>query len=243
MVVRRLKRLAEESGIFERYRPSQRPEKSVLFIGAGGHCRSVLGTCPPEALSRILLVDDDPDKWGATVVGITVMRGGLENALTGSVTGLPVPPGTEFLVTVGDNGARKRLYERARVGGLIPKQLGDKSSVGPGTIAMVDALVGPHSTLGKNSIINTGAIVEHDCRIGDHCHIGSGAILCGGVTVEEGVLVGAGAVVLPGVHIGAWSIIGAGAVVVKDVPGHKQVYGVPGRVTKNLACLEERAGG
>jgi len=52
--------------------------------------------------------------------------------------------------------------------------------------------------------------------------------------VKRGASIGSGVVILCGVTIGEGAMVGAGAVVTNDVPDHGLVYGVPGRLVRDV---------
>ena len=51
---------------------------------------------------------------------------------------------------------------------------------------------------------------------------------------KRNATIGAGANILPNVVFGENCIVAAGAVVTRDVPDHKVVMGVPGKVVRDL---------
>lgn len=153
--------------------------------------------------------------------------------------GLPVQHSAEaadeVIVTIGDNGMRRRVVERLRCkfpkGIVHPKAVfSQTANIGEGSVVMAGAVINAGTSIGKHSVINTCASVDHECQIGDYVHIAPGAHLCGLIQVGEGTLIGAGASVIPCVKIGRWCTIGAGAAVVSDIPDGATVVGVPGRI-------------
>lgn len=63
------------------------------------------------------------------------------------------------------------------------------------------------------------------------------------ITIGNNVWIGAGVNVMPGVRIGDNSVIGAGSVVTRDVPPNVVAAGVPCRVIKSIAELNEEEDG
>ena len=162
-----------------------------------------------------------------------------DNPSVNEQLGLPVQHSAEtvdeVIVTIGDNGMRKRVAEKLRCkfakGIVHPKAVFSlTANIGEGSVVMAGAVVNAGTVIGNHSVINTCASVDHECQIGDYVHIAPGAHLCGLIQVGEGTLIGAGASVIPCVKIGRWCTIGAGAAVVSDVPDGATVVGVPGRI-------------
>lgn len=162
-----------------------------------------------------------------------------DNPAVDEQLGLPVSHSVEdvdeVIVSIGDNGMRKRVAEKLRCkfakGIVHPKAVfSQTANIGEGSVVMAGAVVNAGTAIGNHSVINTCASVDHECQIGDYVHIAPGAHLCGLIQVGEGTLIGAGASVIPCVKIGRWCTIGAGAAVVSDVPDGATVVGVPGRI-------------
>ena len=162
-----------------------------------------------------------------------------DNPSVNEQLGLPVSHSVEdvdeVIVSIGDNGMRKRVAEKlsCKFAKAIvhPKAVfSQTANIGEGSVVMAGAVVNAGTVIGNHSVINTCASVDHECQIGDYVHIAPGAHLCGLIQVGEGTLIGAGASVIPCVKIGRWCTIGAGAAVVSDVPDGATVVGVPGRI-------------
>ena len=107
----------------------------------------------------------------------------------------------------------------------------------------------PGAVIGKNLFIDhgSGVVIGETVTIGDNVIIYQGVTL-GGTGKENGqrhpkignnVLIGAGAKVLGNIKIGDNVKIGSGAIVLKDVPNNSTVVGVPGRIIKKFANLQE----
>ncbi len=197
----------------------------LLVVGAGGHAKVVIDAarlCGYEIAGVIGSADGTPEVLGAPV---TTDPAGL-NA-------------SGFIVAVGDNHERARLFAEHQKLGLEPANVIHPSAViaqdaelGPGTFVAANVTVNPGARIGSNTILNTGCTVDHDCEIGVHVHIGPGANLCGGVVVGEGTLLGVGSCAVPRSRIGEWAVVGAGAAVTQNIPDRAVAVGVPARVTR-----------
>lgn len=209
-----------------------RPRCAIL--GGGGHARVLLDCVRASGIAEpVAILDTNPALWGTELFGVPIM-GGDERLSELAKQGI-----RHFVVGlggVGDNRARKRLFELAIRQGLVPLSIAHPSAIcspsaqlGPGSVLFPLAVVNAGARLGMNVIVNTGAIVEHDCQLSDHVHVATGARLCSTVCVGDQAHIGAGAVVRQCVSIGHGAIVGAGAVVVEDVSPDAVVAGVPAR--------------
>jgi len=209
----------------------------IVIIGAGGHASvaAEIITARSTLENRYELLgflDDDPKMIGTQVHGKPVL---------GSTKDLDQIPHGGIFIAIGDNQARRRVFQECILNGenvisLIHPESITASDVimGSGVMIAPGVVVNPGSTIGTNVIINTSASVDHHNAIADHVHIAPGVHLGGDVSIGEGTLVGIGAVVVPQCTIGAWSIIGAGAVVREPINDHILAAGVPAKAIKSL---------
>ncbi len=108
----------------------------------------------------------------------------------------------------------------------------------------------PGATLGRRFFIDHGAgvVIGETAEIGDDVTLFHGVTLGGTTwnkgkrhpTLGNGVVIGAGAKVLGAITLGEQVRVGANSVVVKDVPAHRTVVGIPGKVV--LRANEAAAG-
>jgi sugar O-acyltransferase (sialic acid O-acetyltransferase NeuD family) len=199
---------------------------SHLFVlGASGHAKVVVATARAAGYSTLELADDDPDKRGATLLGV---------AVTATVREVLSRPDATCVLAIGDNRARDALAAaaRCRFATIVhPDAIVDRSvELGPGTVVFAGAVIQPDTRIGAHGIVNTGASIDHDCVLGAAVHVAPGARLAGNVSLGDGVFVGIGAAIIPGRTVGAWTRIGAGAAVVTDLPADATAVGVPARV-------------
>ena len=207
---------------------------SLLLIGGGGHCKSVL-----DCILTLGKFDEigiiDSEKTGV-VLGVKTVGNDddLPRLFQEGWKSAFVSVGS-----VGDTRLRRKLYRMVReIGFSIPTIIDETAVVANDVKIAEGAFVAKHTTvnagsrIGECAIINTGAIVEHDCTIGAFAHISSGTTLCGQVVVGDDSHIGAGSVVKQQIQIGAHVLLGAGSVVVHDIPDDVKAYGNPCRAVK-----------
>lgn len=198
----------------------------MVLIGAGGHGKVVLDAALLAGINVELIFDHKP--VAEELFGIRVCRP--------SADWREVAPGTEFIVALGDNETRARIYTQLLQRSAVPRcvlhprsWVSPRAALGGGVFVAAMAAVNPGAEIGDDCILNTSCSVDHDCQIGRHTHLCPGVRLAGGVKVGEYTTIGTGACVLPGVRIGDHVLVGAGAVVTRDVPDGITVVGVPAR--------------
>jgi sugar O-acyltransferase (sialic acid O-acetyltransferase NeuD family) len=199
----------------------------LLVVGAGGHAKVVI---------------DAADAAGFEIAGVIGAAGDASEIL-----GRPVVnafegiPADGFIVAIGDNAVRSRMFDAYLAEGFAPVTVVHPSAI-VGTDVVIDAgaflaagvIVNAGARIGADAILNTGCSIDHDCVIGDHSHVGPGVALCGGVTLGEGVLLGVGACASPGTSVGRWTVVGAGAAIVDALPAQSVCVGVPAAPIRSL---------
>lgn len=209
------------------------PEDIPFWIcGAGGHGRVVADAARACGIVPAGFIDDRPH--GGELDGLRVLA-------TTDPAWLALKA-FSFVVAIGENCIRARIFRRLAERGGVPRTLvhpaatvSPRATLGPGTVVFAGAVVNPGAIVGANCILNTACSVDHDCRVADHAHLCPGVRLAGTVDVGEGVMIGTGAVVIPGRRIGAWAMAGAGAVVVRHVPSARVAIGNPARAIHPVA--------
>ena len=205
----------------------------VLIYGASGHGKVIIDIVEREGRYKIVgILDDDPAIQGRALCGYPIL-GGVDLLNEGTYHDC------KLILAIGNNRARKRLWEKLRELGyelacaIHPSaQIARDVSIGPGTVIMANTAINSGSSVGGNAIINTGATIDHDCVIEDYVHISPGAHLAGNVKVGELTHIGIGVSVIQGVKIGKGVIIGTGAAVIDDIPDNVTAVGVPAKVIK-----------
>lgn len=170
--------------------------ESILLIGGGGHCHSVIDVIEQQGRYRIAGVVDVRERVGQRVLGYPVV--GCDDQLPDLFDTCK-----NAVITVGhlsSNRLRLKLYELAKgIGYSLPvirspfAYVSPYAALGEGTVIMHHALVNANARVGVNCIINSKALIEHDVQVGDHCHISTASVLNGGVTVADHTFVGSNA--------------------------------------------------
>ena len=194
----------------------------LLIVGAGGHAKVVFDIVRLNKSFTSISFFDEMAPKGKELFGKPV-----HNCID------QLAP-SSFIVAIGDNKTRLRLFEQLVENGFAPITvlhpsaiISQLASMGNGTYVGPLAIVNADAQIGDNCIINSGAIVEHDCHVESHAHISVGAHLGGKTEIHEGSLFGISASSLPCTKIGKWSVVGAGALVTRDVAAYSTVVGVP----------------
>jgi len=189
--------------------------RTLILVGAGGHCRSCIDVIELEARWTIAGIVGREEERGSVVLGHAVAHVDAD---------LPalVKQGHAFLITIGQIGApgrRKEIYERlVSLGASFATVISPRSYVsahaiiGAGSIVMHHALVNAAATIGANCIINSKSLVEHDAAVGDHCHVATTAVVNGGVVLGEGSFIGSGAVLKEYITLPSGSFVKANAI-------------------------------
>lgn len=202
---------------------------SLILVGGGGHCLSVLDTiCRINGYDEVLILDVvsqiGKELLGYEIIGTdaelpALYRRGYRDAFitVGSITD----------TTVRKNLAAKVLSEGFNLVNIIDPSAVVSSNItlGKGVFIGKKAVVNAECQISDMAIINTGAIIEHGNRIGAFSHVAVGAVLCGNVSVGCDCLIGANSTVLQGICIGDNSVIGAGSIIYKNVAGKTKIYG------------------
>ena len=202
--------------------------KPLIFIGGGGHCKSVIEAAE-SAGYRILGVLDLPEKVGKDILSAKVI--GTDEDISTYVDK------AEFVVTVGfiNNPAmRIELYNKVKeAGGRLATIIASTAyvskyaSIGEGTVVMHHAFVNAGAKVGCNVIINTFANIEHDAVVGDQCHIATGTIVNGNCKGGNNVFIGSQSVLSNGIVVGDDIVVGAGSLVRKSIQKKGTYFGNP----------------
>ncbi len=183
---------------------------------------------------RIVLLDDDPNKHGQTILGVEIIGpfALLETANVGS---------SEVVNLITRSSVKRWLaWSKIKKYGLSfatlihPTVDTDGADLGLGVTAYQNSVIGPGAVVGDGSVVFMGATAGHGCRLGRCCILAPNAVVNSRVKVGDGVYVGTNAAIMPEVKVGTWATIGACSGVVRDVPVGATVVGVPAKTIMTL---------
>jgi acetyltransferase EpsM len=210
--------------------------KLVIF-GAGGHGKVVGDAALEAGMSLVGFVDN---RYGVDLLGLPVLATVREFTDAIDAEGdLTESDQIGFIVAVGSNETRQRLFNDALAQGLYPVSvihpkatISTDATIEDGTYVGAQAVVNAGAYIGENAIINTRATVEHDCVVGAHAFVAPSAVMLGESRLGEGSLLGANATLGVRLTVGEWTRIGEGAVVKEDIPSDVVALGIPAKVVK-----------
>ena len=193
--------------------------KSLILIGGGGHCKSVIEVAE-SAGYEIKGILDMPDEVGKEVLpGHKVI--GTDDVIPQYVEEC------DFIITVGfikNPALRIKLYNKVKAaGGRLATIIASTAHVskyaelGEGTVIMHHAFVNAGAKIGDNCIINTFVNIEHDAEVGNQCHISTGTMVNGECKIGENCFIGSQSVCANCIDIASDIIVGAGSVVRKSI--------------------------
>ncbi len=206
--------------------------RRIVLLGVGGHAKVVWDTLSrmreENAIQVVAVLDDDARLWGKPFMNLTVQ---------GAIHEIAQVQAEAAVIAIGDNAARRRVYETVKPLGIPLLNVIHPSAViaadvqlGDGIVVFANVVVNIGTRVGDNVILNTACTVDHDCVIGAHAHIAPGVHLAGGVSIGEGTLMGISSSAIPLVEIGKWVTVGAGSVVVRSIPDNVTIAGIPARI-------------
>ena len=193
--------------------------KSLILIGGGGHCKSVIEVAE-SAGYEIKGILDMPDE-----VGKEVLPG---HKIIGTDDDIPqYVEECDFVITVGfikNPALRIKLYNKVKAaGGRLATIIASTAHVskyaklGEGTVIMHHAFVNAGAKIGDNCIINTFVNIEHDAEVGNQCHISTRTMVNGECKIGENCFIGSQSVCANCIEIASDIIVGAGSVVRKSI--------------------------
>lgn len=211
----------------EAFRSDKYMEK-VLIVGAGGFGRELLAWCRQHP--------EHGCKW--TVVGFL---DDTTNTVAGDVRVVGriadyVPQGEKILLGLGMPATKHKVVEQLRLKRAVFHEfihpsaiIGERVSLGIGTIVCPGAVLTSDVKLGEFVTINICASVGHDAVVGDYSTLSGHCDVTGHAKVGNRVFMGSHAVITPKCVVGDDAVIGAGAVVFSTVRPGTTMIGNPSR--------------
>jgi len=198
----------------ERYAQNK---KSLILLGAGGHCRSCIDVIEQQGVMKIGGVLDSEERVGEHILGYPIVAS--DDALHDLARLY-----SYAFITIGQLRTVERRVELfdmiTEIGFNVPviispfAYVSRHAKIGKGTIVMHGAIVNAGAEVGDNCIINSRALIEHDSIIEEHCHISTGAVINGGARVGRRSFFGSGAICRQVVEIAPDSFVKANTLVV-----------------------------
>lgn len=210
-------------------------QRDLLLVGAGGFARETAEAVRAiNAVSptwRLLgLLDDDPERRGATVAGLPVL-GALElvhehpDAAVVLCTGRP-----GNYVSRPRIAARLELDEQRYATIVHPSAtVGTTCRVGAGSVLLAHVDLTADVTVGRHVAVMPQVVLTHDVTVADYATIASGVRAGGGCAIGTAAYVGSGACLREGIAIGERALVGMAAVVTHNVPAGRLWHGAPAR--------------
>jgi sugar O-acyltransferase (sialic acid O-acetyltransferase NeuD family) len=205
---------------------------TLAVVAASGLAREALAV--PGFLDRydrVVVLDDDPARWGGDLAGQVVVDGGLDRV--GELGEC------RLLVCAGSGRARRSIVARLRDQGVGPHryatvrhpsvELPDSCSVGSGSILLAHVSLTADVRTGRHVVAMPGVTLTHDDVLEDFATICAGVSLGGAVTVREAAYLGMNSAVREGTTVGRESVLGMGAVLLADLPDGETWAGTPAR--------------
>lgn len=208
--------------------------KSTLFLCGAGNAEGVrlalrVNERKPQ-WEKIVILDDDPQKKGASILGIEIA--GPFDLLKQAD-----PADAEAANLVARTTVKRHAaYQKIKQYGIPFTSLIDASVDTWGVEYRGDVTIYQNVTfsagasIDQGSVVFTGAVVGHKCKVGKWCVIAPGAVLNARVELEDGVYLGTNASVLPDLKIGAWATVGLNTGIVENVPAGATALGVPAQI-------------
>ena len=208
----------------------------LVLVAAGGLAREVLALARVAGrFDEIVLVDDDPTRWGCTVAGRTV------------VGGVDIVPGLgdhQVVVCAGHGGSRRRIVERLLAMGVARDRftalvhpavhVPDGCTVGIGSILLAGSVLTADVRIGEHVVVMPNAALTHDDVLEDYATVCAGVSLGGRVRIATEAYLGMNAAVRQEVVVGAGATLGMGAVLLRDLPPGQTWVGVPAGPVRRL---------
>lgn len=200
-----------------------RPGK-IAILGSRGHALAVLDACLSAGFNPTAFID--PRSQTSRVGDVRVLP---------DLTGLDLNE-VELALGVGANFDRQDAYERVKLDYPLAKfppiihrkaWVSPSAVIGPSSVVLSMASVGPHSVVECGVLLNTGSSLDHNSIANEFSSLAPGARTGGDCVIGARSSIGMGASVLHGVTVGADVVVGAQSLVLHTLDNFAVAYGVP----------------
>jgi len=187
--------------------------------------------------SQILVLDDDPEKWTTSLIGVNI-AGGFDMLAKADGRADQV-----VNLVARTTSGRAAVRSRIQSFGVPFTQLIHpgvdtyRAELPEDVIVYQNATIGPEVKLGEGCVVFMGAVVGHECTAADNCVIASNSVLNARVKLGERVYVGTNATILPEITVGDDATVGAGSVVIRDLATGDTAIGVPAESLSSITSF------
>ena len=198
--------------------------KTIILIGAGGHCTSCIDVIEMQQKFKIIgLIDNSKKKLSMNYKII-----GDDKELK------KISKKTKYaLITIGhikNSKIRENLFKKVlNYGFKFPtivsplSYVSKRATIGDGTIVMHGAIINAGAKIGKNCIINNKTLIEHDVVIEDNCHLSTRSTVNGGVTIKKNSFIGSCSVIKQNIKIGKNCFVNANLFIEKNLKDNLKI--------------------
>jgi sugar O-acyltransferase (sialic acid O-acetyltransferase NeuD family) len=205
---------------------------SLIFLGSGGHAKSIYDSLSEKEKSLIIGYVDLKTSDFMEMKNINYLGNDdyfIENF---------VPSNNKLVLGVSYIGKKPNFnlrsqllykYRKFEFYKFISKKsyVSIDSQIGEGSIILNDVFINSSVQIGSHCLINNRVLIEHDCEIGNNVQISPGAIILGGSRIGNNCFIGAGSIIRDSVNIIENTIIGMGSIVTKDILQNGTYVGKP----------------
>lgn len=208
-------------------------DRSIILIGGGGHCKSLIDVIEEEGSYKIVgILDDAIDLLGTKICGYPIL-GGDELIKELSLKGY------SFLISVGqinEGKIRERIFNYCLdLGCNLPNIISPHAYVsknvkmGKGNVVFHGSIINSETVIGNNNIFNNKSLIEHEVQIGNHNHVSTNSAVNGQVVIGDNNFLGSGSIVINNLVLGNHLILGAGSVLVDSILDSGTYVGIPAK--------------
>lgn len=207
----------------------------IIILGAGSYCAAMIDLAQECGFAPIEIYDDDTSKIGETILDTPVK--GTITAFLEKKTNIE---GKNFIVAIGDNEIRMKVFDKVRANnGITPRLVHPTASiskfaeVGDGCYIQPQVVIWTKVKVHNDCIISPNVVIAHHSNIHRGCLISTSASVGANIDIFEGAFLGMSCNITTGIKsVGENAVIGAGAVVISDVEANTIFAGVPAKMLR-----------